>query len=323
MAAPIRRRGRIAAVLACALLIAACTSQASPNPSPLPSLPATPPATPAPTPTPAATPQPSVQLTGEGLLTEPFDHANFNASTTIDNLYMPLTPGTQWTWDGSARRDGKRVARRVITVVTDLTKVIDGVTTVVAFDRDITSGVLEEAELAFFAQDDDGIVWYLGEYPEEYEDGKFSEAPFWLAGLEEAYAGVKMFANPSLGTFSYSQGWGPKVGWNDRGRVFDVGTETCVPFACYKAVLVIDEFNRDSPDAHQLKYYAPGVGNVRTGWAGALEDEQETLQLTGLVHLDPAGLAKIRQKALTLEAHAYVVSPDVYGTTQPLRAPPG
>ena len=321
-----RRRAagsRGAVLLACALA-AACSAQASPRPTSQPSQePSAQSTGAAPTATIGATPEPTVQLFGEDLLIEPFDHANFTRSTTIDNVYLPLAPGTQWTWDGSAVVEGERVTRRVITAITDLSKVIAGVTVVVAFDRDITDGVLQEAELAFFAQDDDGAVWYLGEYPEEYEDGAFTEAPFWLAGFEDAYAGLKMPADPSLGTFSFSEGWGPKVGWNDRGRVFDAGTETCVPFACYKDVLVIDEFNRDTPDAHQLKYFAPGVGNVRTGWAGAGESEQERLELTSLVHLDAAALAKVRDQALALEAHAYVVSPDIYGKTAPLEAPPG
>ena len=208
-------------------------------------------------------------------------------------------------------------SRRVITAVTDLTKVIDGVRVVVAFDQDITDGVLEEAELAFYAQDDDGNVWRMGEYPEEYEDGAFTAAPTWLAGADDAKAGIMVQAEPREGTPSYSQGWGPKVDWTDRARVLEVGSETCVPFACYKDVLVTNEFNRGSPDAHQLKYYAPGVGNVRTGWAGALEEEQEALELTAFVHLTGDAFAAVRTRALALEAHAYVVSPDVYGKTAP------
>ena len=82
-------------------------------------------------------------------------------------------------------------------------------------------------------------------------------------------------------------------------------------------VLVVDEFNRDEPDAHQLKYYASGVGGVRVGWAGTNEEEQETLELVKVVHLDPDALAKVRVAALALEAHGYVTSKDVYGKTEP------
>jgi hypothetical protein len=46
---------------------------------------------------------------------------------------------------------------------------VDGVQTVVAWDRDFLEGKLQEQELAFFAQDDQGNVWNFGEYPEEYE----------------------------------------------------------------------------------------------------------------------------------------------------------
>ncbi len=61
--------------------------------------------------------------------------------------------------------------------VTDLTKVVNGVRAVVVWDRDYASGELQETELAFFAQDNDGNVWHLGEYPEEYETGKACRTP--------------------------------------------------------------------------------------------------------------------------------------------------
>jgi hypothetical protein len=50
-------------------------------------------------------------------------------------------------------------------------QVIDGVRTTVVWERDHTEGELEEAGLAFFAQDNDANVWHMGEYPEEYEEG--------------------------------------------------------------------------------------------------------------------------------------------------------
>ncbi|HEV3399258.1 MAG TPA: response regulator transcription factor, partial [Actinomycetes bacterium] len=61
--------------------------------------------------------------------------------------------------------------------------------------------------------------------------------------------------------------------------------ETCVAVGCYKDVLVTDEFALDEPEARQLKYYAPGVGNVRVGWMGR-DEEQEVLSLVTLTRLD-------------------------------------
>jgi hypothetical protein len=91
-----------------------------------------------------------------------------------------------------------------------------------------------------------------------------------------------------------------------------------VPTGCYDDVLVTDEFNRDEPDAHQLKYYARNVGVVRVGWAGALEEEQEVLELVEIVHLDADGLAKVRAEVLAMEKRAYTYSEDVYGQTPPM-----
>jgi hypothetical protein len=309
-------RIRLAIVTLASFGVIACTATQATDaptahPTTVPVVTAAPTATTAPTPT--SSPAAAVET-----ITEDLPRGSFANSINIDNQWLPLIPGTRWTWEGSATIDGERLDRKIVTTITDLTKVIDGVQTVVAYDESYTDGALDEAELAFFAQADDGTVWYLGEYPEDYEDGVFVEAPFWLSGLEDAKAGIAMQASPRLATLSYSQGWGPKVGWTDRARVFETGSETCVPFGCYSDVLVMDEFNRDSPDAHQLKYYGPGVGIVRIGWAGAAEVEQETLELTDLAHLDAAAMDAARAKARALEAHALVVSPEVYGQTQPL-----
>jgi hypothetical protein len=90
-----------------------------------------------------------------------------------------------------------------------------------------------------------------------------------------ARAGPAMLANSTPGP-TYSQGWGPAVDYTDRGRVYKLGQETCVAAGCYKDVLVTDEFALDEPEARQLKYYAPGVGNVRVDWMER-DEEKEVL----------------------------------------------
>lgn len=247
-----------------------------------------------------------------------FDPGNFDRSTVIDNAWDPLRPGEQFTWEGHATEDGKRVSRSVVSTVTDLTKVIEGVRTVVTWDRDYTEGHLDEGELSFFAQDNDGVVWHFGEYPEEYEAGKVVKAPAWISGIHGARAGVLMQAEPRPGTPSYAEGWGPEVNWTDRARVFRVGQTDCVPVDCYDDVLVIDEFNPDEPGTHQLKYYARGVGGIRVGWRGAKEEEREVMVLVALRHLGAAEMANVRKKALEQEERAYRISPDVYGQTEPI-----
>jgi hypothetical protein len=251
-----------------------------------------------------------------------FNPDNFDNSTTIDNEWYPLQPGTHLVYEGTTTEDGESFPHRLEFTVTDLTKEIEGVQTVVAWIEDYSDGELVELEVAFYAQDNDGNVWYLGEYPEEFEDGQFVAAPTWIAGFEEARAGIKMQADPQPGTPSYFQGWGPAVDWSDYGQVDQVGQETCVPVDCYQDVLVIAESSLGEADAFQLKYYAPGVGEVRVGWRGA-DATQEELELIELEQLDPEALAEVGAMALLFEKHAYQRSKDVYAHTSPMEHAPG
>jgi len=243
------------------------------------------------------------------------DPKNFDDSTSIDNEWMPLKPGTRFVYEGTTVEDGETIPHRVVINVTDLTKVIGGVRSVVTWDLDYSDDELVEAEIAFFAQDKEGNVWRMGEYPEEYEDGKLVAAPAWIHGIEDAKAGISMKAKPALGTPSYSQGWGPAVDFTDRGKVHQMGQKTTVPFGTYEDVLVIKESTQDEPDAFQLKYFARGVGNVSVGWMGEKEKSQEVLELLKVEQLDSKGLDEVREGALKLEKSAYDNSNNVYAHT--------
>jgi hypothetical protein len=246
-----------------------------------------------------------------------FDHGNFTHAARIDNRWFPLVPGTQLVYEGHANRGGGLTNHQVIFTVTDLTKLVDGVRTRVIWDRDINAGHLVEGELAFHAQDDDGNVWNFGEYPEQWNKGHFEGAPdSWLTGSDKARAGILMRAEPRLRTPSYLQGWAPKIDFSDAAKVFKTRQRTCVPVDCYRRVLVTEEWNTVEKGAHQLKYYAPGVGNIRVGAAGA-DKEDETLVLAKVIHLGPAGLAKARVGALELDKRARTARKDLFGQLPP------
>jgi hypothetical protein len=252
-----------------------------------------------------------------------FQRAKFDKSSThITNQWLPLKPGTQLIYKGSAIPEGEktRVKRRVVSTVTDLSKWIDGVRTLVIWERDYTAGKLGESEIAFFAQEKAGNVWLLGEYPEEYENSKVVDAPTWISGQKGARAGIAMLANPKVGTPDYAQGFAPPpVEFKDRARVYKKGQKTCVPVKCYEDVLVIEEFEKGVPGVFHLKYYAPNVGLVKVGWRGANEVEKETLALVKRQQLSSKELAKARKSALKLDKRAYKRSADVYGKTPPAK----
>ncbi len=244
-----------------------------------------------------------------------FQAEDFPRRARVNNKWFPLRPGTNFVMSGTVVEDGVTHQHQIVTTVTDLTKTINGVRSIIVFDRDLSDGVLQESELAFMAEDKDNRVWNVGEYPEEYVDGKLDGAPStWIAGLARATAGVGMLPRPRVGTAAYLQGVAPKVDFRDCAQVVQTDQRVCVPVRCYHNVLVTEEWAPLEPDGgHQLKYYAPGVGNIKIGAIGGVNPE--VLQLTQLTRLNGKDLAAVRQQVLDQDKRGYRVSPNVYGRT--------
>jgi len=224
-----------------------------------------------------------------------FSVKRFSArSTTVDNRFLPLVPGRQFTLTGTTTAG----THEVVFTVTDVTKWVDHVRTVVLWDRDFQDGALSEEELAFMAQDDQGNVWSLGEYPEEVDGvtGARSAPRTWLAS-------------------AYLQGEAPAVGFLDKATVAQANQKACVPTGCYRGVLVVDEWAplQQPQDGHQFKYHAPGVGVVQVIGKGGTE--QETLVLTKDRVLNQAERQQATVRTLELDLHAYGVAPAVYRHT--------
>ena len=249
-----------------------------------------------------------------------FDAGNFGNATRIDNPYLPLTPGTQLVLTGTAFGE----VHEVTFTVTDLTKVINGVDTVVVFDRDVNDGTLLEAELAFFAQDDDGTVWAMGEYPEEFDEDSeiFLGAPStWIAGVDGAMPGIAMQAGPQVGDPPYIQGFAPTIEFEDQGKVVEENQSVCVAAGCFGDVIVVEETNLADPaDGLQFKYHAPGTGVVQVT-ADVGSPDQETLTLASVRQLTPLELDEVRATVLEMDQRAYSVAGPVYGGTAPAVLP--
>jgi hypothetical protein len=239
----------------------------------------------------------------------------FTQPLTVDNPMFPLVPGTEFTYHGTIGEGGETKQHSVVFTVTDLVKTVGNVRTVVAWDRDFRDGQLQEQELALFAQDDQGNVWNFGEYPEEYDNGKFTGAPStWIRGVDGAYGGIHMLSQPRTG-MHYKEGLIPAIQFDDVSVISRTGQTNCIAGRCYHQVLVIDETSANDPTSgHQIKYYSPGTGLVRVGARGG--DTQEFLTLAAVRHLSQAEMAKARAEALAMDQRAYQVS-KVYRTTKP------
>lgn len=243
----------------------------------------------------------------------PLRPASFPAHPGVDNTFFPLRPGTQWTLTGTVGAS----THKVVTTVTDLTKTVAGVTAVVVRDDDMNGNQLQESELALFAQDREGTVWALGEYPEEYDDnGNLTGAPnTWVAGIDKARAGIAMLARPRVGV-PYSQGSSPTIAFLDCAKPVQTGTSLSVPAGTFNDVLQTDEWSPlDKEAGHQEKFYAPHVGVIKTTPVGG--DSPETLALDQMTTLSPAARAAADSAALAMDARGHTVSPQVWGLTEP------
>jgi hypothetical protein len=184
-----------------------------------------------------------------------FDPADFVA--TIDNPYLPLTPGTAFhyrseTPDGVETND---------VIVTYDTKQILGVTVTVVHDQVFLDGELTEDTFDWFAQDQVGNVWYFGEDSKEIEDGVVvSTEGSWQAGVGGNEPGIVMLAHPKSGLV-YQQEIAPGIA-EDVARVLSLRSTVDVPYGEFQGCLQTMEFTALAPGDREHKFYCPGTGLV-------------------------------------------------------------
>jgi hypothetical protein len=173
-------------------------------------------------------------------------------TTTIDNKYFPLKPGTTFVYEGGG-------AERSEMTVTSDTKKVMGVQCVVVEDREWDGGKLIERTYDWFAQDKKGTVWYFGENTKEYENGKVvSTKGSWEAGVDGAKPGIIMQAAPKVGE-SYRQEYYPGEAM-DMARVLNLNASVTVPYGSFDHVLATKEWTPLQPGFSEKKYYIRGVG---------------------------------------------------------------
>jgi hypothetical protein len=179
------------------------------------------------------------------------DPANF--ATKIDNPWYPLTPGTSLTYQGT--KDGRRATR--VFLVTDKTKVIDGVTCVVVEDKLSLGDSPAERALAYYAQDRQGNVWIFGEDSQEIEHGRVVKTESWQAGVDGALPSFFMESAPTMGhafVHEYTE---------NNFEVVSLSETVKVPYGSFADVLLTKEWSPEEPDVLTHKYYVRDIGEVR------------------------------------------------------------
>jgi hypothetical protein len=189
-----------------------------------------------------------------------FDPRDFPDSANIKNKWLPLVPGTMSVHQGQVRG----IPQVVESVVTNDTKLIDGVRARAVADKDFDDGQLVEEASDYYAQDKHGNVWYMGELTTHYVNGQFTDhADTWFGGRKHAQPGIIMPANPRLGLSMYQQEFAPNIA-ADMGRVIKFNQSVCVPLKCYGDAMEIEETSRLDPGVIEHKYYVVGIGMIRS-----------------------------------------------------------
>jgi hypothetical protein len=193
---------------------------------------------------------------GEPVTLDPKDF-----TTIIDNPYLPMRPGSRWIYLETDAEGGRQ---RVVVTVTTTTKLIaNGIRARVVRDVASEGGVPVEITDDWYAQDRVGNVWYLGESVRNFRDGKLVDrAGSFEAGVDGAQPGIAMPADPVPGLAYRQEFYAGEA--EDRGAVITVGEEQVeVPYGHFaEGVLMTRDLVPTEPKVEELKFYAPGVGQL-------------------------------------------------------------
>ena len=203
------------------------------------------------------------------------DPADF--TTRIDNPFFPLKPGARWVY---RETDPEGTRQRVAVTVTRKTRrIANGVTARVVRDVVSAGRRLVEKTDDWYAQDEQGNVWYLGEATTEYENGKpkTTKGSF-EAGVDGAQAGVIMPAKPKAGMTYRQEHYADRA--EDEARVFSLREQAEVPAGHYTGVLMTKEVNPLEPKLLEYKLYASGVGPVLAVSVSGGADREELVSYT-------------------------------------------
>jgi hypothetical protein len=192
----------------------------------------------------------------------------------INNRFLTLTPGTLLIYQAQVEEGTERIEY----LVTDEKRNVMGVETTVVWDREWLNEDLIEDTKDWFAQDNEGNVWYFGEDSKEYSGGKLvSTKGSWEAGVDGAKPGIIMMGSPQVGE-TYRQEY-YKGQAEDMGQVLSLDANVSISFGTFSGCLKTKDWTPLEPNSVEFKYYCPQIGNV------VLEEKQEDNESVELIQV--------------------------------------
>jgi len=202
----------------------------------------------------------------ECLEAQAVDPADFAAPQ--DNAYFPKAIGTTYLYMAETEDE---LIRNEITITSD-TKEIMGVDCIVVYDVEwvsVDGGIIwfiTEQTYDWYAWDNEGNVWYFGEWTTEFEydenwipTGQNHDGS-WEAGVNDAMPGIVMLANPVTGVCYQQEFYEDEA--EDMAKVLRLNATVSVEYGDFDDCLKTKEWTPLDPGVVEHKYYAPGVGLV-------------------------------------------------------------
>jgi hypothetical protein len=188
----------------------------------------------------------------------------FTRPTAITNLLHPTSQVQQTIYGGHV--DGKPFRTEVSLLpgsrsITWQGKAVD--TAIIQYVAYL-DGRIHEVAIDWYAQADDGSVWYFGEDVFNYEDGKVADTKgTWVAG-DTTPAAMIMPAHPRVGNV-YRPENAPGIAFEEV-RVDKVDQNIAGPSGNISGAIEVNELHMDG--TREGKVFAPGYGEFSTGSPG-------------------------------------------------------
>ena len=229
-------------------------------------------------------------VSGEGLLVRsaraevPTGSPTFSDPLTIDNAFFPFEPNGLKVFTGSDHGTKTGAIDYYLTQTRVFQVNGNNVPCHILVEEAYEADELVERSFNYFAQADDGTVYYFGEVVNNYENGVIvNHDGSWLVGGSTLPSdppanevgnadkpAVFMPAHPELGDVFKPEDLFPIV--DETAEIVGVDLDVLVLGVKYDGAIQVQESTRLAPGT-EFKWYAPGVGVVKVQTKG------ETLRL--------------------------------------------
>jgi len=175
------------------------------------------------------------------------------------NDFFPITPGVTYEYEG-IDEDGATI--KIEEIHLSDTKTVMGVTCIIIRAKEYEDGELIEDTYDWYAEDNEGNVWYFGEDSKEMEGGVVvSTSGSWEAGVDGALPGIIMLEDPIVGLWYRQEYYEDEA--EDVALVLSLNETVTVPFGSYNHCLQTAEWNLLEPGIVEHKFYAEDIGVVK------------------------------------------------------------